>query len=61
MARGKKQKAKGKKINLLPIAYCLLPVFLLFSTSAFAEDLKLQELIDEALKNNMKSSCPNPK
>ncbi|OGW21768.1 MAG: hypothetical protein A2Z82_00230 [Nitrospirae bacterium GWA2_46_11] len=52
MARGKKQKAKGKKINLLPIAYCLLPVFLLFSTSAFAEDLKLQELIDEALKNN---------
>ena len=52
MAKGKGQKAKGKKINLLPIAYCLLPVFLLFSTSAFAEDLKLQELIDEALKNN---------
>ncbi len=50
MARGKGQKAK--KINLLPVAYCLLPVFLLFSTSAFAEDLKLQALIDEALKNN---------
>lgn len=52
MTKGKGQKAKGKKINLLPIAYRLLPIFLLFSASAFAEDLKLQELIDEALKNN---------
>ncbi len=51
----------GSRKKHLPTAYCLLLTvccllstvyFLLFSASSFAENLKLQELINEALKNN---------
>jgi cobalt-zinc-cadmium efflux system outer membrane protein len=57
---GKGQRARGKGQKNKPIAYRLLPIaFLLFtihcsmfSGIAFAEELNLQSLIDEALKNN---------
>lgn len=51
---GKRQRAIGKgQCSLLPFCgYIFAFCCLLFSTAAFAEDLRLQDLINEASKNN---------
>lgn len=58
MSKGQRAKGKGQ-INksiaycLLPIAFLVINIYFLFLTGiAFAEELNLQQLIDEALKNN---------
>ncbi len=43
---------KNKRFFLLVTRYSLLITFLLFASTAFADELSLQTLIDEALQNN---------
>lgn len=44
--------AESSRLLLMPFTACFLLFFMLFNVYAFAEELKLQEIIDESLKNN---------
>lgn len=44
--------AESSRLLLMPFTACFLLFFMLFNVYGFAEESKLQEIIDEALKNN---------